>query len=159
MNLLRFNFTYNPNYIFINNLELKPFLNLFKINSSIELIQFYGVNKEIQVDENGFDKFLTIGQFVKKVDQLGDLRINNIIFKIEELQIDIMDCMEYNISSMSLNISELLNKILRELLFSDFKYIDLRKYEEIYLLFDKGKIINTFSSFDDYLSFDTAPTH
>jgi hypothetical protein len=156
MNLIKYNTKNDPHYFSLNNVDLTSFLSIWELTRQVELKGFYGYHVRQTFAESDFPHPLTIETFVSTLQTNNVTHLNWIVLQIDGLLVEISDAYEYHVNADAKQIFDFATKVFSTLLKADFLIQDFEKFQDIYVLVDKGALIQTFDSFDDFLESEYA---
>lgn len=151
MNLIKYNINSNDPSISMNGLDLTAFLNFLGNEKEIVLLYFFGYTGDNYFSKNHFSPQMSTEAFLKSIKSLNISNIKDFVFQTEGYKIIVDDCYEYHINADASLISNMLKEICKKILLIEEFYQHIKSFQDLYLLFDNGRMIETFETFDQYL--------
>jgi len=151
MHLIIYNIDSNDPSISINVTDLPAFLNFLGNDKEIVLLELYGYTGDKHFSKNDFSPKMTAEAFLKSIESLNISNIKYLVFETEGYRILVDDCYEYHINADASLISDMLKEICKKILLVEEFYQHIKSFQNLYLLFDNGRLVETFETFDQYL--------
>ncbi|WP_207512920.1 hypothetical protein [Longitalea luteola] len=151
MNLIKYNIESENPYIYIDNIELPAFMNILGSEKEIVLSELFGYTGDRYFSKNDFPPKMTTDAFLRSIESLKISNIKDLVFQSEGYKIVVDDCNTYHINADSSLILNVLKEICKKILLTEEFYKHIRSFEDLYLLFDNGRLVETFETFDQYL--------
>ena len=151
MNLLHFYFSNKEKIFYFNNIDLKEFLDVFSDMQILVINNLYGHSSKREYNELDFPKNIVVADFIMFKKENNFVYIDDFNFSVNSIQVGVSDENEYIITGTEPDFSRFVISLYKLLNINDDVWSEVQRKAGKYILIDDIKIINVFTSFDEFL--------